>query len=150
FFHRCHCDVINAAWNNVIKRRKIAAYTQLKAVHDYPIAHSYPNRTNLAIVDPNSRERCASCRINLILSQHFDEQLLEPPQISVQILTTPTQVDNRITHQLSGPVIRRLTSAIDRDKWMGPMRCAQQARLIGSPPDCVNRFMLEQKQFVRI
>src|SRR6266480_3091959 len=45
-------------------------------------------------------------------------------------------------------MIRRLTSTIDREKWMGQMRGAEQTGLIRSAPDCVNRLMLQQKQFV--
>src|SRR5438552_5455948 len=114
------------------------------------MAHSNSNRSDLAIVDPNARERCALCRCDLVLGQHFNEQLLEPPQISVQILTAPAQVDNGIPHQLSGSVIRRLTSTIDREEWMWQMRGAQQTGLIRSTPNCVNRFVLEQEQFVRM
>src|SRR6266704_292233 len=114
------------------------------------MAHSNPNRSDLAIIDPNSRERCALCRCNLVLGQHFNERLLEPPQIFVQILTAPAQVDNGITHQLSGSVIRRLTSTIDREEWMWQMRGAQQTGLIRSTPNRVNRFVLEQEEFVRM
>src|SRR5438128_1284511 len=47
-------------------------------------------------------------------------------------------------------MIGRLTAAIDGEERMWQMRSAQQTGLIRSAPDCVNRFMLEQEQFVQL
>ena len=108
----------------MIKRREIAAHIQREAVHGDPMANTNPDRSNFAIFDPNSGKRFASLRGNVVLCEKIDEQLLEPAQIFVQILATPPQVDNRITHQLARPVIRRLAAAIDRKNWMRQMRTA--------------------------
>ena len=62
------------------------------------------------------------CRGNVVSDEKLDEQLLKPAQIFVQILAAPTQIDDRITHQLTRPVIRRLPAAIDRKKRMRQMR----------------------------
>jgi CO/xanthine dehydrogenase Mo-binding subunit len=39
-FHRRHCNVIDSAGNNMIKRREIAAYVQRDAMHGDPVANA--------------------------------------------------------------------------------------------------------------
>ena len=62
------------------------------------MTHADANGSNLSLLDPDSRERFASRRANSIISKKFDKQLLEPTQISMQILTAPAKIDDRITH----------------------------------------------------
>src|SRR5882724_11688489 len=149
-FHGCHGDIIDAARNDVIKGRKIAAHVQRKAVHRDPMANTHANGSDLALADPNSGKRFASRSGDAVSSDKLNEQSLEPPQIFVQIVTTPVKIDKRIPHQLPGSMICCLTSTIDREKWMRQMRGAQETGLIRSAPDCVNTLMLQQKQFVQM
>src|SRR5262249_49192516 len=100
------------------KRREIAAHIQRKPVHGDPMTNTDANRGNLAVLYPNSCERFTSLRGNVVLAEKIDEQLLKPAQIFVQILATPTQVHNGITHQLARTVIRRLPAAVDRKERM--------------------------------
>src|SRR4029077_5550127 len=114
---------------------------------------AYADRSDLAVADPNSGKRFAPGRGNPVLSEKINEQLSEPPQILVQTPTASTQIDNRITHQLPRPVISGLAAAIDGEKRMRQMRgveratanpsCGGQTGLIWSPPNGVNRFVLE-------
>src|SRR5206468_7464222 len=133
----------NAAVNDLIKRRKIAAHVQRKTVHGDPMANTYANGSNLAVADPDSGKRFASPSGNAVSGEKLNEQSLEPPQILVQILTTSTEIDNWISHQLAGSMICRLTSTIGCEKWMRQMRRAQQTGWIRSAADGVNRFMLQ-------
>src|SRR5262249_20765049 len=96
-YHRCHCNVINAAGNDVIKRRKIAAYVQRKAMHGDPVTNSYANRSNLAVANPNSGQRFALGSGYSVSCEKLNKQLFEPAQILVQILTVSAQIDNGIT-----------------------------------------------------
>jgi hypothetical protein len=73
----------------VIKRRKIAAYIQGKAVHGDPMTNAYPNGSNLAVADPNSGKRFAPASSNPVFGEKIDERLFYPAQIFVQILTAP-------------------------------------------------------------
>src|SRR5206468_8087365 len=150
----------NAAVNDLIKRRKIAAHVQRKTVHGDPMTNTYANGSNLAVADPDSGERFTSRSGNAVSGEKLNEQSLEPPQILVQILTTSAEIDNRISHQLAWSMICRLTSTIDCEKWMRQMRraqfatanpsCGGQTRLIRSATNGVNRLMLEQEQFVQM
>jgi len=82
----------------MIKRREIAAHVQREPVHADPMANADADRSDLAIFGPNSGKRFASLRGNFLLSEKVYQQLLEPAQIFVQILTASAQIDNRITH----------------------------------------------------
>src|SRR5206468_1325589 len=92
-FHGSHCNVIDAARNDVIKRRKIARNIQRKAVHGDPMANAYADGSDLAVADPNSGKRFTPGRSNLEFSEKINEQLLEPAQRFVQILTASAQID---------------------------------------------------------
>ena len=111
--------------------------------------HAHADGRDLAVFDPNAGQALASLRGNFVFGQKIDEQLLEPAQIAMQILAAPAKIDNRIAHQLAGPVISRLTAAIDREKRIGKMRRAEQTRFVRRSPNRVNRFVFEQKHFVR-
>src|SRR5205814_7269605 len=142
-FHRCHHDIVDATWNDVVKGRKIATDVQRKTMHGDPITNTYADRCNFAIADPDSDERFASRGAYAVFGEMVNQQCLKPPQISVQILAVPAEIDNRIPHQLAGPMICRLPPTIDGEKRMGQVRATQQTGLIGSAADCVNRLMLE-------
>ena len=66
----------------------------------------------------------------------------------MEILSASAQVDDRIADQLTGSVIGRLATAIDREKRMRKMRNAPETRLIRRAANRVNRLVLQQKQFV--
>src|SRR5437762_10271770 len=129
-------------------------------MHRNPMPHTNANGSDLAVLYPNSCERFASRRGNAVFGQHFNEQLLEPAQIFMQIIAAPAKIDNGIAHELARSMICCLAATIDREKWMRQMcgpefaiptwsgSCSGQTGLIRSAPDCVNRFMLEQKQLV--
>ena len=106
----------------MIKRREIAAHVQREPVHGDPMANTDADRSNLAIPYPNSGERFTSLRGNVVLREKIDEQLLEPAQVFVQILTTPAQINNGITNQLARPVICCLPATVDRKQRMRQMR----------------------------
>src|SRR6266849_996321 len=128
--------------------REIATHIQGETMHRDPMAHTDADGCNLALADPNARESIALCRRNPVFGEKFDEQLLEPAQVTMQVLAASAKIDNWISHQLSGAVISRLTAAIDRKKRMRQMQRTEQTRLIGRAADCVNRFMFEQQHFV--
>src|SRR5437773_8866029 len=115
-FHRCHGDIINAAWNDLIKRRKIAAHVQRKTVHGDPMANTYANGSNLAIADPDSGKRFTSRSGNPVSAEKLNEQSLDQPQILVQILTTSSEIENRISHKLPGSIICRPTATMSCEK----------------------------------
>ena len=50
----------------MIKRREIAAHVQRESVHRDPMANTNPDRSDLTILDPNSGERFASLRGDIV------------------------------------------------------------------------------------
>src|SRR3954451_8189590 len=109
------------------ERREIAAHVQREPVHRDPMANTDSDRSDFTILDPNSCERFASLRGNVVSGEKIDEQMLQPAQVYVQILAASPQVDNWVTHQLARAVIRRLAAAVDRKERMRQMRAAQFA-----------------------
>ena len=75
----------------MIKRRKIAGHVQRKAMHGDPMANADANGSDLAVADPNAGKRFPPGRSNPVFREKFNEQLLEPAQISMQILTASAQ-----------------------------------------------------------
>src|SRR5437763_11521359 len=107
------------------------------------MTHTDANRRNLALLNPNSGQSLARVRFNFEFRQKFDQQAFNPTQIFVQILAAMAQVDNRIAHQLSRPMIRCLATPIDPEEWMRQMRSTTQAALVRRPSNGVNRVMLQ-------
>src|SRR5436853_1803965 len=109
--------------------------------------------SNLSVAYPNSSKQFTPRRSNFEFSEKINEQLFELAQIFMQILTASAQIDNRITHELSRPVISGLAATIDGENGMRQMAGVQfatanpswggQTRSIRRPSDRVNRFMLE-------
>ena len=88
------------------------------------MANADPDRHDLAMAGPNTGETFALLRLDFVAGEKFDQRLLEPAQVAMQILPAPAKIDNRIAHQLAGAVISRLTAAIDCEKRMRQMHCA--------------------------
>src|SRR5690349_16201396 len=107
------------------------------------MTHTNANRRNLALLNPNPGQSFARVPFNSELRQKFDQQAFNPTQIFVQILAAMAQVDNRIAHQLSRPMIRCLATPIDPKKWMRQMRSTAQTALVRRPSNGVNRLMLQ-------
>ncbi len=55
-------------------------------------------------------------------ASRIDQKRFDPAQVAMQILPMAAQVEEKITDQLSGAVISRLSAAIDRDQRMREMR----------------------------
>src|SRR2546430_9402040 len=85
------------------------------------MANAYADGSDLAVADPNSGKRFTPGRSNFEFSEKINEQLFEPAQIFMQILTASAQIDNRITHELSRPVISGLAATIDGENGMRQM-----------------------------
>src|SRR5437762_13971922 len=120
------------------------------------MTNAYADGSDLAVADPNSGKRFTPGRSNPIGREKINEQLLEPAEIFMQILTASAQIDNRISHELSRPVISGLAVAIDVENGMRQMRSAQLAtanpcrggltRVSWHPSIDVNRLMLDDAQ----
>ena len=76
--------------------------------------------------------------------KYFHQQRFKPTEITMQILPALAQVDDRITNQLSGPMISCLAPAIDQEEKMRKMCDVSEARLVTGAADGVDRIVLQE------
>src|SRR4051794_5997772 len=103
------------------------------------MAHANADRRDLAVLDPDAGQTDSRGRRDPGFGQGFHEQLLQPAQVSMQILAAPPQVEDRVTDQLSRSMIGGLAAAVDREERMREMARPAKTRLIGGAADRVNR-----------
>src|SRR5205814_5945369 len=116
---RSHRHVRNSTRNDVCERRKIAANVERESMHRDPVTNPDTDRRDLTMADPNTGETFALLRLDFVAGKKINQRLLEPAQVAMQVLPAPAKIDNRIAHQLPGPMIRRLTAPIDCKQRMG-------------------------------
>src|SRR6267143_1932214 len=117
-------------------------------MHRGPVPDTHANGCDFAFLDPDPGQNRPTCRPKFKLGQKFDQQVFNPSEIFVQILTATGQIDDGITDELTRPVIRRLTAAIGLKKRVRKMRRAPQASMIGRATNCVNGVVFEEKDRV--
>src|SRR4051812_15379005 len=99
-------------------------------MHCDPLANAHTDGRDLSIFDPNAGQAGARLRVEVESREQLDQRTLDPTQITMQILTAPPQIDDRVTDQLARPVIGRLATAVSRKKWMWQIGSIQQTGLI--------------------
>jgi hypothetical protein len=77
---------------------------------------SYADGRDFGVRYPNAGQSVARSGEDVVGSKRFDKQRLEPAQIAMQILPVAAQIDDRIAHQLAGPVVSRVTAAVGPDE----------------------------------
>ena len=70
-------------------------------MHRDPVTHSDPDRSDLAIFHPNAGKTRPWRGANTVNFQQSNEQILEPTQIAMEILSASAEVENWITNQLA-------------------------------------------------
>ena len=68
-------------------------------MHRDPVPHSYTDRSDLAIFNPDAGESFPRGGANSINGQQFNEQIFQPAQVAMQILPASAQVENWISNQ---------------------------------------------------
>ena len=145
---RRHRHIRDSAGSDRVEGREIAPHVQREAMHCDPMADTDADGGDLAFADPDPRQAGTRPRFDLEGSEQRDQERFNPTQIAMQILPVMAQVEEKITDQLPRAVISRLATPIDMEKWVRKMIRAPQTRLIGRPPDGVNRFVLEKEELV--
>lgn len=148
FFQACHGHAGDAARSYFGEGSKVAANIEGKAVHRYPTPDPHTDGCYFPVGDPRSREALPPAGGDVERCADPDEQFLEGTQIDVQILAVPAQVEDGITHKLAGAMISGLATAIRRDHGVREMGGAAEAGLVGGPADCINGFVLQEKELV--
>src|SRR5208282_2317154 len=105
------------------------------AVAGRPALDADADRSNLARADPDAREALASRRFDFVVSQRADHRFLEAAQISMHVATASFQFQNRIADELTGPVIRHLSTARDTIDGNVAGTLREQEALVGAAPE---------------
>lgn len=84
-----------------------------KTVHRNPFSNTNSNGSNFAIFHPNASETIAASRLHAEVLARADEGFFKYAKMFVKILAARVEIENRVTHKLTGAVIGRLTTPID-------------------------------------
>jgi len=113
-------------------------------MHRDPFTDPYPDRSDLAILNPDARFSRDLVPIDAELFEQINQEIFQTSQVTVQVPAALAQIENRVTHQLTGSVVGCLTAPIGFEERMGELGNDAQARLIRKPSDRINRLVLEQ------
>src|SRR5687768_2380594 len=108
---RSHALVPNPAGHDERKGVQIRRNVQGKPVPRNPTPHSDSDRRHLLLADPNARPPANSTALQPQRLQNPDQRLLDAPKVPVDILPMPLQVEDGITDELAGTVIRDVAAA---------------------------------------
>ena len=108
------------------------------------MTHAYADGSNLAFVDPDTGKPFAPRRGDSVLRS---EDSMSNCSIQRKYLCKScpqsAQIDDRIAHQLTGPMICGLAAAIDGKKGCGKCAAPSRLRLVRRAANRVNRFVLQ-------
>src|SRR5262245_22070398 len=122
---------------------------QSKAVPGHPAPDGHADGSDLARAHPDARQPGTSLGGDAEMRQRADQHLFEPAHVPAHVGPQVAQAEDRVAHQLPGPVIRDLTAATDPDHRDGAVGgCSEEAR-IGTAPERVDGRMLEHEKRVR-
>jgi hypothetical protein len=91
-------------------------------MHRDPLANTDTNTRKLPVSDPNASEAFATTCLNAKPHAQFNECILNPAKMPVQILTAGPQIQQRVAYKLARPVPRGLPAAPDNHKRSGKSR----------------------------
>mmetsp|Transcript_23139 Transcript_23139/g.57211 ORF Transcript_23139/g.57211 Transcript_23139/m.57211 type:complete len:394 (-) Transcript_23139:73-1254(-) len=116
--HGPHRPVADAARHNAFKVGHVGVHVERHTVHRHPLAHPHTDGSHLAALHPHARQPLDSLAFDAQPLKGADDDLLERPQVPVEVLLVVPEVHNGVEHQLSRAVVGHLTatlSAEDRD-----------------------------------
>src|SRR5450432_2825296 len=112
-------------------------------MHRDPVSYADTDRSNFSIVDPHaSQARPCACG-DSEFGQGFCHERFNPTQITMEILSASSQIDDRVADELTRTVIGGLASAIDRKEWIRKVGYAPETRSIRRATNRVNWFVLQ-------
>jgi len=76
----------------------------------------HADRANLGPVHPDARAFRNSPRLDVEIRQRIDHHLLDRPHVRTHVALPFPQVQNRVAHDLSRPVIGNVAAAVSRIK----------------------------------
>src|SRR5690349_5839972 len=103
----------NSARHNQPKVGKISADVESKAVVGNPLLYVNPDAGNLAALSPDPGQTGADAGADAKASQCAHQRRLKSPKVPVQVLPVVPQVQDGISHQLTGSVEGDVATALD-------------------------------------
>lgn len=126
-------------------RKAFSSHVQGKAVHSDPLAHSYADACNFAILHPYAGEARAPSSGHSVVGEGGDERFLQGAEVGMEILAVVSQVENGVAHQLARAVVGGLTAAVDLNDGMRKVNRFAKAALVASAANGVDGRMFEEE-----
>ena len=150
--HRRELGVVEAAGGDPLgKGSWVEVDVERKAVRRHPARHAHADRGDLPRPPrsgrrhPDARQALDRGRGEVERAERLQDRLLQVTDVLPHVLAVAVEVEDRITDELPGSVVRRLAAAIrlgELDRGAG--RDVELRRLVGPPPRRDHRRMLHQ------
>ena len=102
-----------AARHHGLKSGQITGHVQSQTVLGDPASTADPDRRHFALIQPHPCEPIDALTLKIKDLQHIQYHLLELTQIPMQIGLMATEIQNRISHQLTRGVMGHLAAPVD-------------------------------------
>lgn len=102
-----------AARHHGLKSGQITGHVQSQTVLGDPASTADPDRRHFALIQPHPCEPIDALTLKIKDLQHIQHHLLELTQIPMQIGLMATEIQNRISHQLTRGVMGHLAAPVD-------------------------------------
>ena len=135
---------------DLVKPTEIAVHVESESVLGDPAATTNANRRHLATLQPQAGQARLPFSLQAKLRQHIDQQLLQLPQIHVQIGGAALQIQHWIHHDLTRQMVGHLPTPIDvvqRVRRLGDIK--MKMLQAGTTAKGVTRRMLENPDSFR-
>src|SRR5688572_23397852 len=88
-------------------------YVEGEAVERHPLLHVDSDAGDLASAGPHPRQSRIGSRADAQPPECPDERRLKLPQVPVQVLPMPPEIEYGVAHQLAGPVEGDVAAPLD-------------------------------------
>ena len=130
---------------------QIASHVQSKTVLRDPATATNTDCRNLLLIKPDPSESFNAHPLQAENLQHINHHLFQLTQIPVQIRATTTEIEHRISHQLTWRVMRHFPTTIDAVQWGRRMLWIEQQMVFtGAAAKGVTARVLQQPDRFRI
>lgn len=134
-----------AARHHGLKPRQIAGHIESQSVLGDPATTADPDRRHFALIQPDPREPIDPLTMEIKGLQHIQHHLLELAQIPMQVGLMTTEIQHRVSHQLTRGVMGHFAATVN-----AVQRCRRLKRIktkmgfAGTTAERVATGMLQQ------
>src|SRR4029078_3417880 len=109
---RCHLHSDNSTRNNEIEIREISGDVEGEAMPRDPVTSMNSNRPDLPAACPHTGVARRPLSGNPIFTDDPDDGLLDRPQVPVQILLVPLEIEHGVSNELAWPMERYIAATL--------------------------------------